>query len=84
MGKLDVLSQCADYGDGSTDNDNIMLLMPKLCVIRALEDITVKEEEQDVLQKIRWQNCAGKQEDLVVTAAKVLWEAHGNMVHSSE
>ena len=84
MGKPDALSQHADHGDGSADNDNIMLLMPKLFVIRALEGITVEGEEQDVLQEICQQNHVGEQEDLVVTATKALWEAHGNAVCSSE
>ena len=77
MGKPDALSRRAD-------NDNITLLTPELFVIKALEGITVEGEEQDVLGEIRQWNHVGEQEDLVVTAAKALWEAHGNAVHSSE
>ena len=84
MEKPDALSRHADHGDRSADNDNIMLLMPELFVIRALEGITVEGEERDVLQEICQWNHAGEQEDLVVTAAKALQEACGNAVRSSE
>jgi hypothetical protein len=47
MGKPDALSQCPDHGNGSQDNENIVLLKPELFTIRALEGLMVEGEEKE-------------------------------------
>jgi hypothetical protein len=61
MGKLDVLSQQSDHGDGKQDNENIVLLKPELFTIRALEGLSVGEEK-DIIQEIQRRNREGEVE----------------------
>jgi hypothetical protein len=72
MGKPDALSRRADHGDRSGDNKDITLLCPELFVICALEGLTVKGEERDILQDIHCRNRTGAQEDTVVATAQAL------------
>jgi len=53
MGKLDVLSKCLDYGDRSFDNENIILLHPKLLTICTLEGVKLEGLEKNLLSKIQ-------------------------------
>jgi len=53
MGKPDALSQRADYGTGSDDNSNIVLLPLKLFAICAIEGLEFVGPERDVLRDIR-------------------------------
>ena len=72
MGKTDALSRRADHGDGSGDNQNIVLLQPDLFTIRALEGIVPQGEERDILRDIRRANRSGLHEDVVARAVKEL------------
>jgi len=84
MGKLDVLSQRPDHGKGTSDNEDVVLLRPKLLAIRALEGIQSKGPERDILREIRQGNQKGDQEEPVAKAARELQQASGKMVHSVE
>ena len=53
MGKPDTLSQRSDHGSGTEDNQNLILLTPKLFAIRALEGLQAVGEERDILREIR-------------------------------
>ena len=53
MGKLDTLSHRADHGTGADDNSNIVLLPPKLFMVRTLEGLEFIRPEQDLLWDIR-------------------------------
>ena len=52
MGKPDVLSWRSDHGSGLDDNQDLTLLTPNLCAIRALEGWQVVGEEKDILKEI--------------------------------
>ena len=53
MGKPDALSRQANHGTRAGDNANIVLLLPKLFAIRALEGLEVVGAEAGILQDIR-------------------------------
>jgi hypothetical protein len=85
MGKPDALSQHADHGDGSGDNEDNTLLQPELFAICALKGLTVEWEEQDILQEICHGNQAAAQEDAVATVAQALKKsATGKSLQSAE
>jgi len=52
MGKPDALSQRPDYGKGTSDNEDVILLRPELFAIRALEGIQSEGPEKDILREI--------------------------------
>ena len=52
MGKADALSRRADHGDGSNDNERVVLLDPGLFAIRALEGWVMEGEEKDIMKEI--------------------------------
>jgi hypothetical protein len=74
MGKSDALSRRADHGDGSGDNDNLILLQPSMFAIRALEAYTLVGEESVFLQDIR---ASKDLDEVAVTAAKELTSRKG-------
>jgi len=49
MGKPDALSWRPDYGKGTSDNEDVILLRPELFAIRALEEIQSEGPEKDIL-----------------------------------
>jgi len=53
MGKTNALSQQADHGLGTEDNNNLTLVRPELFAIQALEGLTTIGEERDILQDIQ-------------------------------
>ena len=53
MGKCDALSRCADHDDGADDNRDTTLLRPEFFTARALEGITIKGAERDILREVR-------------------------------
>jgi len=53
MGKLNALSRRADYGNGASDNENIVLLQPEFLTVRALEGVELTGMEQKILSDIR-------------------------------
>ena len=52
MGKPDILSQQADHRTWAGNNDNIVLLKPKLFVIHALEGMAVQGDEANIFKEI--------------------------------
>jgi len=72
MGKLDALSRRADYGNGASDNENIVLLQPEFLTVRALEGVELTGMEQKILSDIRKGNQNGDQEEPIAKAAREL------------
>ncbi|EEB89036.1 hypothetical protein MPER_12920 [Moniliophthora perniciosa FA553] len=72
MGKPDALSRRADHGKGEHDNEDIVLLDPKLFHIRALEAVKVEGEERDILHDIRNSMNNGDLEEPIAKAAAEL------------
>ena len=71
MGKPDTLSCRSDHGTGADDNSDIVLLTPKLFVVRALEGLQLAGPEQDILRDIR-QGTKQPKEDPVTRVAQEL------------
>lgn len=74
MGEPDTLSCQSDHGDGSGDNDNMVLLKPETFVIAALSGLTVDGEESQILKDIRFamRNDSDSLEETVARAVKEL------------
>jgi len=49
MGKPDTLFHRSDYGTGTDDNSDIMLLILKLFAVHTLEGLQFAGPEQDIL-----------------------------------
>jgi len=84
MGKLDALSRRADYGNGASDNENIVLLRPEFLAVHALEGVELTGGEQKILFNIRRDNRNGNQEEPIAKAARELQRSANRTVHSSE
>jgi len=84
MGKLDALLRRADYGNGASDNENVVLLRPEFLVVRALEEVELTGVEQKILSDIRKGNQNGDQEEPIAKAARELQRSANGTVHSSE
>ena len=69
MGKPDVLSRRANYGNGALDNENIVLLQLEFLVVRALEGVELTGIEQKILSDICKRNRNGDQEEPIAKAA---------------
>jgi hypothetical protein len=72
MGKPDVLSQRPDHGNGSQDNENIVLLKLELFAIRALEGLMMEGEEKEITWEIQRGNREGKTDAQVKAAVEAL------------
>ena len=57
MGKPDTLSRRADYGNGASDNENVVLLQLEFLAVHALEGVELTGVEQKILSNI----CKGNQ-----------------------
>jgi len=84
MGKPDALSRRADYGNGASDNENVVLLRPEFLAVRALEGVELIGIEQKILSDIRKGNQNGDQEEPITKAARELQRSANRTVHSSE
>src|SRR5918999_558660 len=84
MGKADALSRRADHGDGSKDNENMVLLDPGLFAIRAVEGWIAEGEEKDVLTEIQWRARDGAYEDKVAKVVKELKSGRNKVFQTSE
>jgi hypothetical protein len=85
MGKPDALSRQADRGSGQGDNDNLMLLAPKLFRIHALGGTRLGGEERNILHEVRCSLRDGAQEEAVAKVARELQKDKGRgMVKSTE
>ena len=72
MGKPDVLSKRADYGNGVLDNENIVLLRLESFVVHALEGVELTGKEQRILSDIHKGNYNRDQEESIVKTAREL------------
>src|SRR5271155_356999 len=72
MGKTDTLSQQADHGSGTKDNEDIVLLTPDFFTVCALEGVELVGEEQDILKEIRREVDRGETEEAVARAVNEL------------
>ena len=84
MGKPDALSRRPNYGDGSGDNSDVVLLKPELFAIHVLEGITVEEESWNILKEIRVHNRGKRWEDSVLVSVQGLKDSKANSVQSAE
>jgi len=84
MGKPDTLLRRADYRNGASDNENIVLLRLEFLAVRALEGMELTDIEQKILSNIRKGNQNGDQEEPIAKAARELQSSANEAVHSSE
>jgi hypothetical protein len=84
MGKADALSRRADHGNGSKDNEDVVLLDPGLFAIRAVEGLVVEGEEKDIMKQIRQRSREGRYEDKVTKAIKELKGGRGGTFRTAE
>ena len=84
MGKPDTLSQRPDYGNGASDNKDVILLQPELLAIQALEEVQLEGLEKDILREICQGNQKEDQEEPVAKVARELWQALSKTVCSAE
>src|SRR6266516_4057482 len=84
MGQADALSRRADHGDGSKDNENMVLLDPGLFAIRAVEGWIAEGEEKDIVTEIRRRTRDGAYEDKVAKVVKELKSGRNKVFRTSE
>jgi hypothetical protein len=84
MGKPDALSWQSDHRDGKQDNENIILLKLELFTIRALEGLSVRGEEKDIVQEIQRTNREGEVETQVMAAVKELKRGNQRSMRGEE
>ena len=84
MGKVDALSRQVDHGDGSKDNENMVLLDPGLFAIQAVEGWIAEGEEKDILTEIRRRARDGAYEDKVAKVVKELKSGRNKVFQTSE
>ena len=82
MRKLDTLSQRLDYGNGASDNEDVVLLQLELFAIQALKEVQLEELERDILREICQGNQKGDQEEPVAKAARELQQTSSKTVRS--
>jgi len=84
MGKPDALLQRPDYGNGASNNEDVVLLRPELIAVQALEGLYLEGPEQDMLREICQGNQRGDQKEPRAKAARELRQASSKTVHSAE
>jgi len=84
ISKPDALSRRANHGNGTSDNENIVLLQPEFLAVRALEGVELTGIEQKILSDIRKGNRNGDQEKPIAKAARELRNSANEAVHSLE
>ena len=72
MGKLDALSHCSDHRSGSDDNGDLILLLPELFTVHALEGLTLVGEERGIIQDVKRALEKGIVEDEMAGAVRKL------------
>jgi len=72
MGKPDTLLPRPDYGNGASNNKDVVLLQPELIAVRALEGLHLEGLEWDMLKEIRQENQKGNQEKPIAKAIREL------------
>jgi len=83
MGKPDVLSCRADHGTGANDNSDLVLLPPKLFVVRSLEALEFVGPERDILRDIH-QGSKRLEEEPVAKAIQELQKSSTHSLQSAE
>ena len=85
MGKPDALSRRSDHGNGSADNADIVLLLPKLFTIRAVEGVELIRTESDILWDIqKGIKSEEPREELVAQAVKAMRGSKTKSLRSAE
>ena len=84
MGKADALSQRSNHGDGTSDNQNIVLLTPSFFAIQATEAVHLEGPENTLLSEIRQQTSKGSFEDSVSQILETLTKSPSRSLHASE
>jgi len=84
IGKPNALSWRSDYGNGASDNEDVVLLWLELLAIWALKGVQLEGPERDILREIHQGNQKGDQEELVAKVARELRQASSKMVRSVE
>lgn len=83
MGKSDALLRCANHRDGAQDNQDIVLLPPKLFAVHAMEVVEFTGEEHEILREIwKWVQEGWIEDDVAKmvgglgqTGSRVFWGA---------
>ena len=84
MGKPDTLSRRADYGNGASDNENVVLLQLEFLAVHALEGVELTGVEQKILSNIHKGNRNRDQEEPITKATQELQCSTNRTVHSLE
>ena len=84
MGKLDALSRKADYRNGTSNNENIVLIWPEFLAACALEGVGLTGIEQKILSGICKRNQNRDQEKSIAKVARELRGFANRTVHSLE
>jgi len=72
MGKPDTLSWRPDHGKGTSDNEDVVLLLLELIAVQALEGLHLEGPERDMLREICQGNQKGDQKEPVAKTAREL------------
>jgi len=72
MGKPDALSRRADHGNGTSDNEDVVLLRLEFLAVRAMEGVELTGVEQKILSDICKGNWNGDQEEPIAKVAREL------------
>jgi len=84
MGKPDTLSRRADHGNGTSNNEDVVLLQPEFLAVCAMEGVELTGVEQKILSDICKGNWNGDQEEPIAKAARELRCSANRTVHSLE
>jgi len=84
MGKPDTLSRRADYGNGASNNENVVLLQLEFLAVHALEGVELTGVEQKILSNIHKGNRNRDQEEPITKATQELQCSTNRTVHSLE
>ena len=84
IGKPDALSWRPDYGKGTSNNEDVILLWLELLAVWALKEVQLEGPEQDILREICQGNQKEDQKEPVAKAARELQQASSKTVYSTE
>ena len=84
MGKPDTLSWRLDHDNGTSNNEDVILLWLELLAIWALKGVQLEGLEKDILREIHQGNQKGDQEEPVAKTARKLQQASSKTVRSVE
>jgi len=84
MGKPNILFKRPDHSNRSSNNENIILLHPKLLVIWALKGVELTKVEHSILAEVQKSNHSRDFKEPVAKAALKLQWSSSKTVHSLE